>query len=584
MRIKPTPSKTTISYSIIKDFTRNGVRSTKAIHKIGNNIEIDKFAKEEGITREIWLKKYLSKYIEKHTVEEEIITIKKSVSKQIKKNDKNAFNIGYLFLESIYYDLKLNEIAKEIEEKNQFKFDLNDVFSRLIYSRIIYPSSKYKTHRLSKNFIEAPTIKLENIYRGLTYLNKQMDYIQEKLFENSLKVVDRNAKIIYFDCTNFFFSIHEEDDFRKYGYSKQHQPNPLVGMGLFMDADGIPLAFNIYPGSANETTQMLPTENKIINKFKLKDTKTVICTDAMMCTDDIKKYNIKDGRGFVITQSLKKMKEDYRKEILDPNGWRLSSDFKNTYNIDTVQNDEHLSEKYYDTLFYKIISTETASVKQDTIATFSLKYKDYNQKIRNNQIQRAKEKIENNNSKKIVVTNNQNDFKRFIKETAFTKENEEAEIYIYDIDENIIREEEKYDGFYCLTTNLIDDIETILKVAKGRWEIEESFRIMKSDFLARPVNLSREDRIQAHFMTCFIALLIHRILEKKLDYKYTSNEILECLRNMNVFESKGDGYIPTYERTDLTDDLHDIFNFRTDVEIISYKYLKNIFDKIKKKS
>ena len=375
-----------------------------------------------------------------------------------------------------------------------------------------------------------------------------------------------------------FFEIDKEDDIRKYGISKEHRPNPIVGMGLFMDGDGLPLSCNIYPGNQSEQKTLIPEETKIINNFKLDDTKMVLCTDAGLASDEIKKFNVKDNRGFVITQSLKKLKDEYKIQVFDKNDWRIPNDLKNVYNLENIINDESLKEKYYDTLFYKVIQTETKSVKQDLIVTFSFKYFDYNRNIRNNQIERAKKSIETNNVTR--KGKNQNDYRRFIDSINSTDNGEIAENSSYSIDEDLIKEEEKYDGYYALTTNLIGDINQILKIVKGRWEIEESFRIMKSDFLARPVNLSREDRIKAHFMTCFISLFVYRLLEKKLNYKFTTSQILETLRGMNVLEIKGDGYIPEYIRTDITDELHELFDFRTDYEINTYKDFKKIFDTI----
>ena len=244
--------------------------------------------------------------------------------------------------------------------------------------------------------------------------------------------------------------------------------------------------------------------------------------------------------------------------------------------VEDIENNETLREQYYETLFYKIIQTETKSVKQDLIVTFSFKYKEYTNNIRSNQIERAKKSIESNNITR--KGKNQNDYRRFIDSINSTNTGEVAENITYTINEYLIQEEAKYDGYYALTTNLNGDINQILKIVKGRWEIEESFRIMKSDFLARPVNLSREDRIKAHFMTCFISLFIYRLLEKKLDYKYTTSQILNTLRNMNMLEQKGLGFEPEYERTDLTDDLHDAFNFNTDLEIVTYKNMKKILD------
>ena len=450
----------------------------------------------------------------------------------------------------------------------------------MVFARIIYPSSKLETFKQCQNFIQAPAFKLHDEYRALSYIAQNMDFIQENLFYNSKKIIERNSRVIYYDCTNYYFEIDEEDDLRKYGVSKEHRPNPITGMGLFMDGDGLPLSFNIYPGNTNEQVTLIPEETKIVDNFKLDSSKIIICTDAGLSSDEIKKYNIKDNRGFVITQSLKKLKDEYKEEVFNKSGWRISGDLKNVYDLVTIENNEELKKKYYDTLFYKIIPTETKSVKQDLIVTFCFKYFDYNRNIRNNQIERAKKSIETNNVTR--KGKNQNDYRRFIDSVNSTKNGEIAENTSYSINQSVIDEEEKYDGYYALTTNLVGDVSEIFKIVKGRWEIEESFRIMKSDFLARPVNLSREDRIKAHFMTCFISLFIYRLLERKLDYKYTSSQILETLRNMEMIEQKGLGFEPIYERTNITDDLHDIFNFITDLEMVSYKKMKKIFNKIEK--
>ncbi len=561
-------------YSIIKDYTNiNGKRSTKIFEKLGNQHQVeDRFGKNNTIEK---IKEYINDLNSED--KNELVKLELNSSKRINKEKRN-FNIGYLFLEKLYNDLKIKDICNKIQSNYKFEFDLNEVLSYLVFARIIYPSSKLETFKQCQNFIEQPTFKLHDEYRALSYIANNVDLIQESLFINSKNVIKRNSKVIYYDCTNYFFEIDEEDDLRRYGISKEHRPNPLIGMGLFMDGDGIPLSFNIYPGNQNEQKALIPEESKIINDFKLDDTKVILCTDAGLASDDIKKYNIKDGRGFVITQSLKKLKEEYKEQVFDKKDWRLPGDLKHLYNLEEIENNEDLRKKYYDSLFYKIIQTETKSAKQDTIVTFCFKYFDYNRNIRNSQIERAKKNINLNNVTR--KGKNQNDPNRFIEEINSTSNGEVANEKTYSINEDLIKEEEKYDGYYALSTNLTGNIDDILKITKGRWEIEESFRIMKSVFLTRPVNLSREDIIKAHFMTCFIALLIYRILEKKLDYKYTTKEILDTLRNMNVTELKGNGYIPSYERTNITDFIHEKYNFNTDTEVITYKKIKKIFNTI----
>ena len=573
MRLKITNSKNKQHYSIIEDYTNlQGKRTTRVIENLGN---LNKLKERFGMNNTL---EELHKYINnlKEISKEELINVTFNPNKDIPKNIKRKYNIGYLSLKKIYDDLNIKSICNNIQNKYQFHFDLNEILSYLVYARIIYPSSKLETFKQCQNFIEQPKFKLHDEYRALSYIAKNIDYIQENLFNNSKNIINRNSKVIYYDCTNYFFEIDEEDDLRKYGISKEHKPNPIVGMGLFMDGDGIPLSFNIYPGNQNEQKSLIPEENKIINNFKLDDSKIVLCTDAGLASDEIKKFNVKDNRGFVITQSLKKLKDEYKKEVFDKSNWRIANDFKNFYNLDNIEQDSSLKEKYYDTLFYKIIQTETKSVKQDLIVTFSFKYFDYNRNIRNSQIERARKSIENNQVSR--KGKNQNDYRRFIDSINSTDNGEVAENITYSINQDIIAEEEKYDGYYALTTNLVGDVNEIFKIVKGRWEIEESFRIMKSDFLARPVNLSREDRIKSHFLTCFISLLIFRILEKKMNYKYTSSQLLREIRNMDLLELKGYGYIPLNERTDITDDFNNIFNLKTTKEIITYKKIKNILN------
>ena len=560
-------------YSIIKDYTNlNGKRTTKIFEKLGNQDQVEeRFGKTDTINK---IKEYINEL--NNEDKETLLRREFNPNKRISPGVKRQFNVGYLFLQKLYYQLKLNEVCDEIQSKYKFQFDLNEILSYLVYSRIIYPSSKLETFKQCQNFIEQPKFRLHDEYRALSYIAENMDFIQESLFNNSKNVIDRNSSVIYYDCTNYFFDIDIEDDLRRYGISKEHRPNPIVGMGLFMDGDGLPLSCNIYPGNQNEQKTLIPEETKIVNNFKLDNTKMILCTDAGLASDEIKKFNIKDNRAFVITQSLKKLKDEYKTQVFDKSDWRIPNDLKNVYNLEDIENNDSLKEKYYETLFYKIIQTETKSVKQDLIVTFCFKYFDYNRNIRNNQIERAKKSIETNNVTR--KGKNQNDYRRFIDSLNSTDNGEVAENTTYSINEDLIKEESKYDGYYALTTNLVGDVNEIFKIVKGRWEIEESFRIMKSDFLARPVNLSREDRIKAHFMTCFISLFIYRLLEKKLDYKYTTSQILNTLRNMNMIEQKGLGFEPIYERTTITDDLHGIFNFNTDLEILSYKKMKKIFN------
>lgn len=573
MRLQIVKSKNAQSLYVVKSIYHNKKRTNKVIEKLGTYDHLKNVLNEEPIA---WAKKYVEELNKKEKEGTRDILVKYSPTKIIEKNLQTSFNVGYLFLEKIYYDLGLNHICNEISNKYKFNYDLDNILSRLVYSRIIYPSSKLATFELSKKYIEQPNFELHDIYRALEVIAKEADFIQSELYKNSLKVSNRNTNILYYDCTNYFFEIEQESGLRQYGPSKEHRPNPITQMGLFMDGDGIPLAFSITAGNTNEQITLTPLEEKILEDFKLS--KFIVCTDAGLASNANRKFNDKDDRAFITTQSIKKLKKHLMDWALNPNGWHLSGD-KKEYNINEIENDEKSLKLYEDRTFFKERWIKENGLEQKLIVTYSLKYRNYQRQIRNSQIERAKVAIANKNFK--LGKCNQNDFKRFIKKTNITKDGEVAEKKVLSLNTDTIQKEEKFDGFYGVCTNLDDEPEEIIKVNQRRWEIEESFRIMKSEFKARPVYLSRDDRITAHFTTCFLSLVILRFLEKMLYEKYTSSEIIDCLREMNFTESIGNGYIPTYTRTDLTDDLHEKFNFRTDYQITTKTNIKKIFKKIR---
>ena len=575
MRLRITKCKNTDIFYVIKTVYVNGKQKTKTVERIGNTNEVKQ--KSNGEDPYVWAKKYVDELNKKEQEGTREILIKKSQTKLIDKDKQNSFNCGYFFLEKIYYGLQLDKICEKITDKYQFKYDLNSILSRLIYGRIIFPSSKLAINELSKKFIEQPNFELQHIYRALEVISKENDFIQSELYKNSLKISKRNTGVLYYDCTNYFFEIEEASGLRQYGPSKEHRPNPITQMGLFMDGDGIPLAFNITAGNTNEQGTLTPLEEKILKDFELS--KFIVCTDAGLASNDNRKFNNKEDRAFITTQSIKKLKKHLKNWALDPKDWSVVGDTKK-YDISKLEETEASKKLNYNKTFYKKRWIKENGLEQALIVTYSLKYKNYQQKIRNSQIERAKKAIQNKNIK--IDKCNQNDYKRFILKTNVTDDGEVAENKVFTINQKAIAEEEKYDGLYGVCTNLEDNVEEIIKVNHRRWEIEESFRIMKSEFKARPVYLSRDDRIQAHFITCFIALLIHRLLEKKIEEKYTCEEIINCLREMNLMCIGEEGYIPEYTRTDLTDELHEKYGFRTDYEITTEKKIKKILKDLKK--
>ncbi len=579
MRLKVVRSKNSASFYVTKTAYINKKERTLTVEKLGTEKELRK--KLNGQDPIEWAKKYIAELNRKEKEDKREVLVKYSPSKLITKGEQHSFNGGYLFLQRIYYELGLHKLCKEISKKYKFDFDLDSILSRLIYSRVIFPSSKLATYELSKKFIEQPNFDLHQIYRALEFLAKETDFVQSSLYGNSLKVSKRNTGVLYYDCTNFFFEIEQENGKKQYGAGKDHKPNPIIQMGLFMDGDGIPLAFSMNKGNMNEQLTLKPLEKKILSDFELS--KFVVCTDAGLSSEDNRKFNTKDGRAFITTQSIKKLKDHLKRWALATEGWKLSGSEKN-YDISKL--DEMVEKasaedkaKLRAKVFYKERWIKENDLEQKLIVTYSIKYRDYLRNIRNSQIERAQKVIDSNPTK--LKKCSPNDYKRFIHKTSCTPDGEVAEKEIYSIDYTIIQKEEAYDGFYGVCTNLDDDVSEIIKVNHRRWEIEECFRIMKSEFRARPVYLSNDDRIEAHFITCFISLIIYRLLEKRLNEEFTCHEIISELREMNFKEVQGEGYEPIYTRTDFTDALHDAFGFRTDYQIVTKSMMKKIFKETK---
>ncbi|MDY6019786.1 MAG: transposase, partial [Anaerococcus sp.] len=544
-------------------------RSNKVVEKLGTYDDIKK--KIGDMDPYEWGRARAKKLtLDKNLEKEGSVSLSFSPQVKIELNSRSSFNCGYLFLQQVYYSLGLRDICKSISNNYSFEYDLNDIVSRLIFSRMLSPSSKRSSFEFFSSFLEPSSSKLHDVYRALDVIFENSDFIQSELYSNSLNVIDRNTSVLYFDCTNFFFEIEQDDDFRKYGFSKEHRPNPIVQMGLFMDGDGIPLAFSVNPGNQNEQLSLKPIEKRIIDDFALS--RFVVCTDAGLSSIANRKFNNFSSRYFVTTQSVRKLKGFLKEWALDPNGWRVYGDDR-LFNISELDPDS-----FMDCTFFKERWINDDGIEQKLFITFSFKYQRYKRSLREKDVNRASNLVEK--SKSLISRKNQNDIRRFIKTTNVTKDGEVCDKTFYKIDQSVIDKEAMYDGFYGVCTNLESNAKEIIAINHRRWEIEESFRIMKSEFKARPVYLSKEGRIKAHFMICFLSLLILRIIEKRLKYEFTVNEILKCLSEMTMFRKK-DLYIPTYTRTNLTDALHEEFGFNTDMEVITAQKLRKIIRKTK---
>ena len=574
MRVTTSKSKNAESFYISKGYVNDkGVSTSVIIRKLGT---LKDLLPEHGPTRDdvmVWAKEQARietlKY--KREKEEKQIKLTFHADRPMDYDKQVFYRGGYLFLQSIYYQLQINKICRKLKQKHKFKYDINAILSDLIYARILEPCSKRSSYKAASEFLEKPSYKLHDVYRALDVLGAECDLIQAELYKNSHFLGARNDKVLYYDCSNYYFEIEQEDGNKKYGKSKEHRPNPIIQMGLFMDGDGIPLAFSTFAGNANEQTSLKPLEKKILREFGCQ--KFIYCSDAGLGSESIREYNHMGERAYIVTQSIKKLKKEEKEWALDPQGFKKVSD---DTPVDITKLDS--SDKG---LYYKDEPYTTKKLHQRLIITYSPKYAAYQRTIRDKQVERAQKMLDSGNTKK--NRKNPNDPARFIEKTAVTPEGEAADIK-YSLDENKIAEETLYDGLYAVCTDLLDDnVADILKVSEGRWQIEECFRIMKTDFSARPVYLQDENRIQAHFLICFLALTIYRFLEKKMDLKYTCEELLETLKAINFAEIQEQGYIPLYKREAITDDLHEACGFRTDYQFITKSKMRTIQKKSKGK-
>ena len=572
MRVTTSKSKNAESFYISKGYVNDkGVSTSVIVRKLGT---LNELIKEHGPTRDDvmrWAREEARIETEKYKKEREArsVQITFHADRQLDYDKQNFYRGGYLFLQSVYYGLQLNKTCRKLRDKYKFKYDINAILSDLTYARVLEPSSKRSSFQTAAEFMEKPAYELHDVYRALDVLGAECDFIQSEVYKNSHFTGQRDDKVLYYDCTNYYFEIEQEDGNKKYGKSKEHRPNPIIQMGMFMDGGGIPLAFSLFPGNTNEQKSLKPLEQKVIRDFGCR--KFIYCSDAGLGSESIRNYNHMGERAFIVTQSIKKLPSRDKAWALDKNGFRRVSDNKPA-DITTLPDDDT-------DLYYKDEPYTPKTLHQRLIITYSPKYARYQKAIRDAQVERAEKMISSGNAKK--QRKNPNDPARFIAAKAATDDGEAAKIHHY-LDEDKVENEALYDGLYAVCTDLLDDdVSDILKVSEGRWQIEECFRILKTDFSARPVYLQDENRIRAHFLICFLALLSYRILEKKLDYKYTCEEILDTLKTINFAEVQEQGYIPLYKRSKLTDALHDACAFRTDYQFITKSQMKTIQKKIK---
>lgn len=459
MYISTSKSKNVTIYYVCKSFRKDGGTTSKRIETLGT---VDDIRRRCGDSDPMeWARNYARELTEKDKAEQRAVTVSLRPGQPMVMNERKVFNGGYLALSKIYHQLGISDICNDISSRYGFEYDLDNILSRLIYTRVLSPGSKLSSYSESRRFIEQPKFKLEDIYRSLSVLAKESDYIQSQVFRNSLSTIGRDTSVIYYDCSNFFFEIEQADmlqknsagelelGLRQYGHSKEHRPNPIVQMGLFMDRNGLPLAFCINHGNTAETKTLVPLEKKLDTDFGMSD--CVVCTDAGLSSMSNRRFNNREGRHFITVQSLKdkKIAPHLQQWALSPEGWHVSGQD----NTVTLFTDE--AAKVSDKVLYKERWINENNLEQRLIVTYSDKYALYQRTLRQQQIDRALKAINNGTARR--KKKSPNDASRFIAETHFTDNAEVAENTSYSLDLEAIEKEARFDGFYAICSNLEDE-------------------------------------------------------------------------------------------------------------------------------
>lgn len=590
-------------YYIVKGFRdEKGKATSKNMFRLGTLAEI---REREGVSDAWqWAQEELARRNEEERLGRQKLKIELSPSKRINAGEQVKYCGGDLMLIPFYNALGLPQICSRIQSGTRTEYSLNEILEALVVLRILYPCSKKSAHQLNQKRIRRTSFALEDIYRALSLLSAHIDDIQSWVWRNSQKIMKRNTRVIYYDCTNYYFEIEDNDrdyidketgeiipGLRKRGKSKENRPNPIVQMGLLMDGDGIPLSFIIFPGNESEQPSLQRIEEMVARKFGLNE--FIISTDAGLGSEDNRRYNMTEGREYITVQSLPSLPKADQEMALDPKGWRIAFRDKtlppidpadpdrDIFNLNEINLDAERSTRFYkEIIVEKTLKGDRTTVRPERIiVTYSHDFALYLRHKREERIASAQKIISRKQSKS---RQSQQDPRHYVATEYVTKDGQKAATVRMSLDQKTIEQEQRFDGFYAYGTSLEDDAVDVLRARSFHHEIEHLFRTTKTFLDARPVHLRRQDRIRSHFLVCFLAMVILKTLQKKLDMPALSiDQLISTLRSIEFDYFKSIGYRPLFERNELTDRLQDIAGISIDTEIVDTKRMNRIYRSLK---
>lgn len=569
-------------YYILQAFRKKeGGTSSKLYMNLGTASEIrEKYGCPDA---DAWARQKLKEINDSIKEGKAAVAVTYNPNTRIEAGEWRTVHCGHMVLLPLYNKLGLAQFSAEVSRRHRFKFDFGDILRKLVICRILFPDSKRATRDCLNDFVDAPDFTLDDIYNFLGVLSKEITPLQKSLYEATKDELSRRTGVIYYDCTNYYFEIEKEDGLRKYGKSKEHRPNPIVQMGLFMDADGMPLAFCINPGNTSEQQTMKPLEETLANEFNLSE--FVVCTDAGLASIDNRQYNTTEGRNYIVTQSIPQLPHIMKEWALEKKGWRRLGDKEDrTYDISVLDLSEEKEHLYYRERWFKEDRAGVKQFEERLIVTFSPKYALYQKQLRAQHVEKALGMIERRSEKSRQT---QQDPRRLIATLHCTGDGEPAETTVMKLDLDLIEKEKAMDGLNCLATSLEDSVYDVLHANGFRYEIEHLFRVTKTEFNARPVYLRREDRIRAHFAVCFVALLLLKAFQREVnrgldeESRYSSEQIINALAGMDYNVVRGTGYVPAYSATKLRSRCCDVANVPIDRQIVVAKKMRQLLKMLK---
>lgn len=603
MHLSPAKPQEGKIYYIAKSFrNERGISTKKNMFRLGT---LDEIRRRECVSDAWqWAQEELARRNEEERIGRQKLKIELSPSKRINTGECVKYSGGDLMLIPFYNALGLPQICREIQTDTRTEYSLNEILESLVVSRILYPCSKKGAYELNKKRIRPTSFGLEDIYRALSLLSSHIDDIQARVWSNSQKITDRNTRIIYYDCTNYYFEIEDNDkDFvdkqtgeyipglRKRGKSKENRPNPIVQMGMLMDGDGMPLSFIIFPGNESEQPSLQKIEEMVANKFGLNE--FIISTDAGLGSENNRRYNMTEGREYITVQSLPSLPKADQDMALAPEGWRIAfrdsalppidpfNPERKIFNLSEIDLDAERHTRFYKEIIVdKCIDGDKSTARQErVIVTYSHDFALYLRHKREERISSAQKIV---NRRQTKSRQSQQDPRRYVATEYITKEGIKATNVKMALDQKAITADQRFDGFYAYGTSLDDDAADVLRARSFHHEIEHLFRTTKTFLEARPVHLQRQDRIRSHFLICFLAMVIIKILQKKLHMpELTIDQLILTLRSIEFDYFKSIGYRPLFERNEITDRLQQIAGITIDTEIVETKRMNKLYRNIK---